>query len=75
MVRVQGQNRLPRQSGQPLNARLSPGGALVDAGFAPDQGTGITGTVRIATARALRLRQQRVNGVDAGCVPHAPTLN
>ena len=47
---------------QPLYALRPAGGALVNAGRAIGHRLGIARTIGVATARALRLRQQRQDG-------------
>ena len=57
VVCVEWQGRLTRQRRQALDASLTPGWTLVDAGFALDDRTGVAGAIRVATTRALRLWQ------------------
>jgi hypothetical protein len=45
-----------------LNSSLASRGALIDIGLADGDGVGIIMTAGIAATRALRLRQNGVNG-------------
>jgi hypothetical protein len=59
---------IQRQCGQPcqrtefLNSGLATWGALIDVGVSGGNGVGVITTTGIAATRALRLRQNGVNG-------------
>jgi hypothetical protein len=74
-ARVEGQRRRAQQRGELLDGLAAARWAAIDVGFASRQCFGVREAALVSAAGALRLRQQRVNGFDAGCVPHWAMLN
>lgn len=64
VVGVQFNNGLPSQLGQPSNAFLTAGGTEIDGRFFCGDSSRVRSTIRIATPRTLRLRQNLENGFD-----------
>ena len=74
-TRVQRQRGRVEQFGETLDGVTATRWAAVDGGLATGEGLRVGQAAVVTAAGALRLRQQRVNGFDAGCLPHATTLN